>query len=325
MAHIILFEHINFHGAHKHVLSAELNLNAQDDNFFNDKVSSLAVLEGNWAFYRDSGCKSQTQYPPILGPGLYSRVDAAGIKNDDISSLQPVTTSPTVFGDPLDNHIMLFEHANFRGAHKHVFVKEPNLNAQDDNFFNDKVSSLAVFGGNWAFYRDSGFNYQTQYPPILGRAGLFEGFPVPGGYPFVGFVNIQNDDMSALQPVSIEPTVRNPLPIQQGVLLFEHANFHGAHKHVVYAEANLNAPEDNFFNDKVSSIAVLSGEWLFYRDFSFQNPYKRNSADLVLGKGIYPFVGDVGIKNDDMSSLNPIITSALLTWLSQSGATFSKA
>jgi Beta/Gamma crystallin len=88
MAHIILFEHMNFHGAHKHVVGPESNLNAQDDNFFNDRVSSLVVLEGNWALYGDY--KFEGQYPPVLGIGLYPRLDAIGIKNDDISSLQPV-------------------------------------------------------------------------------------------------------------------------------------------------------------------------------------------------------------------------------------------
>ncbi len=46
-------------------------------------------------------------------------------------------------------HVILFEHAGFHGAHKHVFRDEPNLNAGDDNFFNDKTSlssSLRAIG-----------------------------------------------------------------------------------------------------------------------------------------------------------------------------------
>ena len=35
--------------------------------------------------------------------------------------------------------VILFQHANFHGAHKHVFVEEANLNAGDDNSFNDQV------------------------------------------------------------------------------------------------------------------------------------------------------------------------------------------
>lgn len=55
------------------------------------------------------------------------------------------------------------------------------------------------------------------------------------------------------------------------IVLFEHANYHGAHKHLFGSETNLNAPDDNFFNDKVSSFVILSGRWQFYRDANFQD------------------------------------------------------
>ena len=115
--------------------------------------------------------------------------------------------------------------------------------------------------------------------------------------------------MSSLEPVSAAPTVRNPLLVQPGVILFQHAGFHGAHKHIIFAEANLNASDDSFFNDRVSSMAILSGQWEFFRDSNFQNPY-----GVVLGKGIYDFLQNFGIKNDDMSSLNPLSVTALLQW-----------
>jgi hypothetical protein len=298
MAHIILFENINFHGAHKHVLGQEPNLNAADDNFFNDRVSSMAILEGNWAFYPDYNFRG-TPYPVILGPGLYSNVVNFHIKNDDMTSLLPVTTAPTMKGLPLDNHIILFENANYHGAHKHVFTAEPNLNASDDNFFNDRVSSLAIFQGDWAFYRDAGLAPATKYPPVLGPSMTSE-VRHPGGYPFVPNVGIKNDDMSSLQPVSAPATVRNPELLQEGVILFENASFHGAHKHVLRGEPNLNAADDNFFNDKVSSLAVFSGQWQFFSDAGFKRP------EATLSKGIYPSVTAVGIKNDDMSSLQPL-------------------
>ena len=44
MGHLILFEHINFHGRHKHVFQDEPNLNTDDDNSFNDITSSIVVL-----------------------------------------------------------------------------------------------------------------------------------------------------------------------------------------------------------------------------------------------------------------------------------------
>jgi hypothetical protein len=122
-----------------------------------------------------------------------------------------------------------------------------------------------------------------------------------GGYPFVPNVGIRNDDMSSLEPVNRQPTVRNPELLQEGVILFENASFHGAHKHVLKAEANLNAADDDYFNDKVSSLVVFSGQWDFFRNANFQTSY-----GIVLSKNIYPYVGDVGIRNDDMSSLRPL-------------------
>ena len=95
--------------------------------------------------------------------------------------------------------------------------------------------------------------------------------------------------------------VRNPELLQEGVILFENASFHGAHKHILKAEPNLNAPDDNYFNDKVSSLVVFSGQWDFFRNANFQTSY-----GIVLSKNIYPYVGDVGIRNDDMSSLRPL-------------------
>lgn len=197
MAHVILFEHANFHGAHKHVFAAEPNLNAGDDNFFNDKTSSIAVLEGDWAFFGDSGFSRQ--YPPILGPGIYSWVEAVQIKNDDMSSLKPVNSKPTVSGSPFDAHTVIFEHANFHGAHKHVFAAEPNLNAGDDNFFNDKTSSIVVLKAVWAFYKDSEFI--QRFPQYLS----------PDLYAWVESVSIANDAISSLQPINVPAGYWEPL------------------------------------------------------------------------------------------------------------------
>ena len=84
MAHVILFEHRNFHGAHKHLFRSEDNLNAGDDNFFNDRTSSFVIVEGRWQFFRDSGFNNPSSN--VFGPGLYDWVEDHGIPNDSISS-----------------------------------------------------------------------------------------------------------------------------------------------------------------------------------------------------------------------------------------------
>jgi hypothetical protein len=197
-------------------------------------------------------------------------------------------------GEWLGAHAILFEHRDFRGAHKHVFGPEPNLASADDNFFNDRVSSIAIMRGNWVFFRHISFS--DRYPVVLG----------PGLHQFVGDIGLANDDLSSLRPVADPPTVHGT-PIEGHAILFEHRDLRGAHKHVFRAEPNLASPDDAFFNDRVSSLAVLEGYWSFYRHINFVAPYQpTGSHDLVLGPGLYPWIDDVGITNDDLSSLRPL-------------------
>ncbi|NHZ82966.1 hypothetical protein F2P44_27360 [Massilia sp. CCM 8695] len=86
MAEIVLFEHANYHGAHKHLFGSETNLNAPDDNFFNDRISSFVVLSGRWQFYRDSNFHGPASQ--VFGPGRYNWVEAVNVPNDSISSVR---------------------------------------------------------------------------------------------------------------------------------------------------------------------------------------------------------------------------------------------
>ncbi|MEI6847427.1 MAG: beta/gamma crystallin-related protein [Chlorobiaceae bacterium] len=89
MSEIVLFEHANFHGAHKHLFASEPNLNAPDDNYFNDKISSFVVVSGQWQFFKDlnySGLASR-----IFGPGVYNWVESYGFPNDTITSVRRVS------------------------------------------------------------------------------------------------------------------------------------------------------------------------------------------------------------------------------------------
>ena len=283
---IILFEHINFRGRHKHVYTAEPNLNAGDDSFFNDRVSSMVVLGGNCEVFRHS--QYNQPYPVVLGPGLHSWVGAIGITNDDMSSLRPTSRAATVQGQPIHANAILFEHVNFRGAHKHVFNEEGNLATADDWFFNDRTSSIAVLSETWQFFQH--INFVSPYPRTLG-VGL---------HPWVVDAQIQNDALSSLRHLHGQPPQQPGTPITAHLVLFEHANFHGAHKHLFRGEPNFNAGGDSFFNDRVSSLAVRQGRWRCFRHAGFVSPYPP-----ALAQGLYPWVRAIGITNDDMSSARP--------------------
>jgi hypothetical protein len=51
------------------------------------------------------------------------------------------------------------------------------------------------------------------------------------------------------------------------------------------------------WNDQISSIVVVSGRWQFFRHINFGEPMGQ-----ILGPGYYPWVADVGIENDHISS-----------------------
>jgi|GEM_PF-2801166 hypothetical protein len=72
---------------------------------FNDKASSLVILEGNWMFFIDSnlhnglkGNVNTADYPPdaalSVGPGIYNSITAilGPSASGSISSLRPVNT-----------------------------------------------------------------------------------------------------------------------------------------------------------------------------------------------------------------------------------------
>ena len=84
--HVIVFQHIDFRGHHRHIFAMERNLNHPEDQTLNDQISSFIVLSGTWKFYMhaDYGVPLGGEFPP----GLYRWVEAVGVKNDQVSSLK---------------------------------------------------------------------------------------------------------------------------------------------------------------------------------------------------------------------------------------------
>ena len=160
--HIILFRDEDFRGPHKHVFDLERNLNfvqtdgaghviARDDAF-NEATSSLAILSGNWRFFKEP--ELQDGFDVVLGPGLYRSMGSFKLEDNRIVSLVSVDEQPTMPGVPLEAHVVLFQHANFRGDHRHVFGREGDLS---NNSFAGLTSSVVVKLANWSFFKDAQF------------------------------------------------------------------------------------------------------------------------------------------------------------------------
>lgn len=85
--HLIVFSETHPRGRHWHIFGDVPNIRdvslAWDDN-----ISSFVALHGQWQFYRDRGYSGEVGR--VVGPGVYSRMDEAGLPNDAVSSIRLV-------------------------------------------------------------------------------------------------------------------------------------------------------------------------------------------------------------------------------------------
>jgi len=82
MAELILFEHPDFKGKHKHVFRSEGFLSD-----FNDVTSSFVILAGQWEFFINANFEGETG-GRSFGPGLYHWVAEVGVADNTISSVR---------------------------------------------------------------------------------------------------------------------------------------------------------------------------------------------------------------------------------------------
>jgi len=83
------------------------------------------------------------------------------------------------------------------------------------------------------------------------------------------------------------------------VIVFEDINYGGFYRFIDDAEADF-TQQGGFWNDRISSCVVLSGQWRFYRDILFQQSFGGTSN---LGPGMYNWLPDYGIEANSVSSL----------------------
>lgn len=167
-------------------------------------------------------------------------------------------------------------------------VDELKLNVPPDHYAKDaKIFILGSSPGSNA-YISSQDSYRMGQQTVRVQWVLAPPAPPQFAKPFVRYrVDVEHD-----------------LKLGRGrVLLFQHAYFEGSMLDVTDANGNL---VSSGFNDSASSIVVLSGVWVFYKDVNFQNPYVSGPAAIRLEQGMYPWVESVGIQNDDISSLRAI-------------------
>jgi hypothetical protein len=83
-------------------------------------------------------------------------------------------------------------------------------------------------------------------------------------------------------------------------IVFEDPNMTGSHTHFSASVPDLDE-SDNFWNDKISSIVVISGTWTFFADPVGAGDQPNKS--ITLGPGVYPDVTSEGMDDDSISQV----------------------
>lgn len=172
--HVILFQHPNYQGLHWHVFESvpDLGHPSNAEQRVDNRVSSIAVLDGKWIPYRLANYAEEyvVEWPPPappqpvrLGPGLYPSVVSLGIKDDTISSLRNPDDviphqdfGPFRSGATSKGHAIIYKGRNFTGGHRHVLQPEIDLGTNNDGFDNN-VESVVVVEGDWQLFRSRNY------------------------------------------------------------------------------------------------------------------------------------------------------------------------
>jgi Beta/Gamma crystallin len=90
------------------------------------------------------------------------------------------------------------------------------------------------------------------------------------------------------------------------IILFEDENYCGKSIDVVHANPDLRSLKEGNFDDRTSSFAILTGNWSFYQKTGFEQPFMHGKEALVLGPGTYKNVVELGMQDNQISSLKEV-------------------
>lgn len=169
------------------------------------------------------------------------------------------------------SQLQLFRDSNFKGGSLTLTESDSDLRRSG---MSDKASSCEVTGGAWLLYDDVNFR---------GDCKLL----VEGKYNDFKRYGILNDTVSSVRKI---PHAQGPT-----IMLFEHVGFRGN-------MVTLTSATNNFktvgFNDKVSSIIVVSGKWHLFTDAEFNGIISPLTEGYYISPGMFP--------NDGISSAKPV-------------------
>ena len=284
-AEIVLFAGENFRGPRIQVESPVPNLARSG---FNELASSISVRRGTWQACDDSAFRGncvtlpEGDYPTVREMGLQNHVASVrevigerplGIVTDRSVDVVPnrvpdrvvavapdravVVTPDARYDAPLPSssepaRIAFYDRENFGGRGVTVTDVVGDFN---DISFNDRTRSVIVYSGTWELCHDMQFRGGCQVLP-------------PGRY--AQLPNGLDHEVSSARPV-IAAVGQGPVPIGSAggvrAVLYEGPRFTGR-QYVVDGNVLRNL-DGTGFNDRVSSMRIERGYWLFCSDAQF--------------------------------------------------------
>lgn len=169
--------------------------------------------------------------------------------------------------------VLLYASPDLSGEPLVISEATPNLG---ERRFNDMARSVEVLRGRWQMCLHGDYGGECQ---VFG----------PGRYALQGRLA---GGLTSLRPVSGNDN--RPLPGWGGVVLYEHGDFQG--RQLALREAVPDLGEQDF-NDRASSIEVISGQWEFCLDAQYRGQC------FVLGPGRHNLERS---RNDRISSVRPL-------------------
>jgi hypothetical protein len=84
------------------------------------------------------------------------------------------------------------------------------------------------------------------------------------------------------------------------VIVFSDTMMEGNHRHVFMSIPDLTVGS-NEWNDQISSIVVISGDWTFFADP--EGAGEEPNLNITLGRGVYPDIAKEGIADNSISQI----------------------
>lgn len=222
---------------------------------YNDRAGSAIIRGGTWQLCTDAYFRGRCE---SLGPGEYPDLGIVGMAGT-VSSVRELTGWPDRGGG---GRVVLYDSTGFNGQTFDVNGTVVNF---DGSGFNDRAQSMIVQEGTWELCVDASFG------------GYCQSFG-PGRYPNLGPLTGQ---LSSIRPAG----VRGGGGWGGGsrAILYEGANFSG--RTFVIDNQVLANLDGTGFNDRVSSVRVEGGYWVFCSDANF------NGECQTFGPGDYAYLG----------------------------------